>query len=77
MSWATVLTLVLKAVAGLSDYLANRQLLKAGEAEIIVQGLQKTLDNLQKAKHVAEEIVTNPDGNFSNRVREKYTRTDE
>lgn len=77
MDWLALITLVLKAVGGVTDYLSRRQLLDAGKAEILTQGLQQTLDNLQRAKHVAENITSNPNGDFANSVRDKYTRPDD
>lgn len=74
MEAVTILTTILKIVAGVSDYLARRQLLNAGQAQAVSEGLQQTLDNLQKAKHVKEELDAHPDGDFANSVRDKYTR---
>ena len=77
MDWLALITLVLKAVGGVVDYLSNRQLLDAAKAEILSQGLQQTLDNIQRANHVKDVVDNNPTGDFANRVRNKYTRTDE
>jgi hypothetical protein len=77
MPWGSVITGLLKLVAGISEYLSRRQLLEAGKAQIISEGLQSTLDNLEKAEHVKKELSSNPDGKFSGGVRDKYTRSDE
>ncbi len=77
MEWAAIISAILKIVAGVSDYLARRQLLEAGQAQAIATGLQQTLDNLEKAKHVKEELASNPTGDYANSVRDKYTRADE
>lgn len=77
MDWLALITLLIKAIAGVSDFLSRRQLLDAGKAEILTKGLQSTLDNIQRAKNVSEELTANPDGDFANGVRDKYTRLDE
>lgn len=77
MAWASLLTTLLKLVAGLSDYLGRQQLLEAGKAEAVSAGLQSILDNLKKADDVKEEFARNPDGSFAHGVRDKYTRPDE
>lgn len=77
MPWATLLTLLLKMVAGLSEYLSRQQLLEAGKAEAVSAGLQIILDNLTKANDVKAELARNPDGSFAHGVRDKYTRPDE
>lgn len=77
MEWASLLTLLLKLVAGLSDYLGRRQLLEAGKAQAVSAGLQNILDNLTKADDVKAEFTRNPDGSFAHGVRDKYTRPDE
>lgn len=77
MEWAALIQLVLRAVAGITDYLSRQQLLDAGKAQIISEGLQQTLGNLEKAEHVKKELSSNPDGDFARGVRDKYTRADE
>lgn len=77
MDWLGFITALVKAVAGLSEYLTRRQLLDAGASKIINEGLQQTLNNLQKAKDVKSELDTNPTGDFATGVRDKYTRPDE
>lgn len=77
MEWAAIITALLKIVAGVTDYLSRQQLLDAGQAEAIATGLQQTLDNLDKVKHVKDELAARPDGDFANRVRDKYERPDE
>lgn len=77
MQWAVLIQLVLKLVANVSEFLARKQLLEAGKAEVIRDGLQQTLANLEKADHVKQELVDNPGGDFAQRVRKKYERTGE
>ena len=77
MSWLAIIQLIIKAVAGVADYLGSRQLLEAGQAQSIADGLRATLSNIQKASEVANEMCDNPDGPYADGVREKYTRPDE
>lgn len=74
MTWLAFIQLVIKAVASLADYLGNKQLLDAGKAQAISAGLQQTLDNIGKANAVEKELRDNPNGDFANSVRDKYTR---
>ena len=76
MNWLAVITLVLKAVVGISNFLGSRQLLEAGKAEILNKGLTQTLENLKRAKDVSAEITNKPDGDYANSMRDKYTRDD-
>lgn len=77
MPWLAIIQLVLKAVAGVVDYLGNRQLLEAGKAQALTEGLRTTLDNVEKANVVRAELSTNPDGDFAARLRDKYERPDD
>ncbi len=77
MNWVAIIQVLIKAVAGVVDYLGTRQLLDAGQSQAISEGLKATLDNLEKANAAQEEIRNNPDGDYARSVREKYTRTDE
>lgn len=77
MEWATLIQLVLKVVACITDYLSRQQLLDAGKAQIISEGLRTTIDNLQKASDVKKELADNPTGDYASGVRDKYTRSDE
>lgn len=77
MTWLVLIELVLKAIGGVAGYLGDKQLLDAGKASAIKDGLQSTLDNMRKADAVKDEIRNNPDGSFARGVWDKYTRTDE
>lgn len=77
MAWLQVIQLVIKLAASVSEYLGRKQLLDAGEAKAISEGLHATIANIQKAKAASQEISTNPNGDYANSVRSKYTRTDE
>ena len=77
MDWVTIITLVLKAVSGVVEFLNSRKLLDAGAAEALAQGLQGTLDNLAAAQAASEEIKNNPDGEYAKSIRDKYTRPGE
>lgn len=77
MVWASIISGILKAVAIAAEYLSDKQLLDAGQSKAIAEGLQRTLNNLQKVKDVNEEITDCPHGDFVNSVRNKYTRRDD
>ena len=77
MGWLTIIQLMVRAIASVSEYLSQKQLLQAGEYKAISEGLRQTLDNVLKAKRASDEVATNPDGDYASGVREKYTRSDE
>ena len=76
MAWLAIIELVLKAVSSVADFLGNRQLLEAGKAQAIREGLQATLDNMSKANAAKTELRDNPDGEYAVSVRDKYERKD-
>lgn len=39
--------------------------------------MRQTLDNLGKVKHVENELISKPDGDYAKRLRGKYTRPNE
>lgn len=68
---------LIKIIAGLADYLASKRLLEQGKAQAVNDGLKQILANIEKAKSVKDELSNNPDGEYADRVRRKYTRPDE
>lgn len=56
---------------------ADKQLLEAGEAKAIAEGLKDAMERIDKARKTAREIRRNPSGDYARRVRETYTRSDE
>lgn len=76
MSWISIIQLVLKVVSSVADYLGNKQLLEAGEAKAISEGLRTTIENIGKANAARSEVRDNPDSAYSRGVRDKYERKD-
>lgn len=74
MNWLAIIQLVIKVVASLTDYLGNKQLLDAGHAQAVSEGLKQTLSNLDKANAVEKELTSNPGGDYASSLRNKYTR---
>lgn len=56
---------------------ADAQLLEAGEAKAIAEGLKNAMDRIDKARETARYIRRNPDSDYARGVRDSYTRTDE
>lgn len=56
---------------------ADKQLIEAGEAKAISEGLKNAMDRIDKARETARYIRRNPDSDYARRVRESYTRTDD
>lgn len=76
MNWLAFIQLVIKAVASLTDYLGDKQLLDAGKAKAVSEGLKQTLDNLDKANAVEKELTDNPSGAYADSLRDKYIRNE-
>ena len=76
MVWVACIQLILKLLSSAVGYLSNRQLLEAGQAVAIKEGLQLTLANMEKANAVKKELADNPDGDYARKLREKYERAD-
>jgi len=75
--WWAIIQLVLKVVSSLAGYLETKQLLDAGQAKAVAEGLKQTLDNMKKANAVKKELADNPDGDYAKRVRDKYEDADQ
>jgi hypothetical protein len=74
MNWLAFLVAILKTVAEISNYLGGRQLIEAGKAKALSDGLALTLANVEKANEAAA-AVDDPNSAHSVRVRERYERT--
>lgn len=70
--WLSLITLALKVISSLTGYLETKQYLDAGQAKALAEGLQLTLDNLEKANAAKNEVRDNPDGDYAKRLRDKY-----
>jgi hypothetical protein len=77
MGWGSLLSAFFKVLSNVSEYLSRRQLLEAGKDQATKESLESTLSNIDKATDVKKELSGNPDGKFSDSVRNKYTRSDE
>lgn len=72
-----IILIIGKLLAGLVEYLSNRQLLKAGAAEQAKESLEAQVSNVQKAKSVEQVIRNNPASVFTERMRAKYERSEQ
>jgi len=72
MAWVACIQLILKLLSTAVNYLSDRQLLEAGQATAIKEGLQLTLSNMEKANAVKKELANKPAGDFANGLRDKY-----
>lgn len=75
--WLGLIVSILQAVAEVSKYLGNRQLLKAGEAQAIADGLSQTIKNVEEANAARAHVLANPDDDYAVSVRRKYERKGE
>lgn len=66
--WATIIQLVLKVFANVSEYFKNRQLLEAGKDQAKVERLQDDVNATRKANAAASDHAN------LERVRKKYRR---
>jgi len=80
MSWLALLSGLVALLGQLTDYLGRRQLIRAGEAASIADGLATILDNIDKARRAGDAIEhpeSADDDDYARRVRERYRRTDD
>lgn len=56
---------------------ADKQLIDAGQAMAIAEGLKDAMDRIDKSRETARYIRRNPDSDYARGVRDSYTRTDE
>ena len=80
MDWGAAVLALLKLLGTLSDYLARRQLLAAGQAQAIALGLRATMNDLARARRAADAIEhprSAADDDYARRMRDRYTRPGE
>jgi hypothetical protein len=80
MSWLTVIAGIISLVCRAASYLADRQLIGAGEAAAVAQGLRDTLDKIDLARRASDAIAdprTAADRDYVERVRDRFKRADE
>ena len=57
MAWLSFLIALLKAVSGLTDYLQQRELIEAAQAEIIKKNAENAINAVEKAKSARKAAV--------------------
>lgn len=80
MSWLGVLAGTIALIGRWAAYLADRQLIGAGEAAAIARGLRDTLERLDLARRVTnalDEPRDDGDRDYAERVRDRFRRPDE
>ena len=61
MTWLKLLGALLSIADALAGYLANRQLLEAGEAKATAEGLRKAHEAIKRAQDARRGVSTDPD----------------
>lgn len=80
MSWISLLSGLVILLNRLTDYLGQRQLIRAGEAEAIAAGFAVVLRNIDMARRASDAIehpASAADDDYALRVRERYRRSDD
>jgi len=72
VGWLSVAAALLKIVGIIADYLKNQQLIDAGKAEAIVDGVNHVAGMVDDAKKGADGMAYDPD--WAQRVRDKYRK---
>lgn len=60
MSWLVLIRSLLAGLAGLTKWLADRQLLEAGKAQALVESLKKDQERVQKAIEARRKAAIAP-----------------
>jgi len=72
MGWLSIAGALLKIVGAIADILKNRQLINAGKAEAIVDGITHVTAMIDDAAKGAAGMAFDTD--WSRKVRDKYRR---
>lgn len=72
MGWLSLATALLKIVGLIAGYLKDRQLINAGKAEVIVEGITHVTNMVDDAAKGAAGMQFDTD--WARRVRDKYRR---
>lgn len=72
MPWISIALALLKIVGVIADYLKSQQLINAGKAEAIVDGVQHVSAMVDDAKRGADGMAF--DSDWAQRVRSKYRK---
>lgn len=75
MSWLAIVTVLVKLALSLTEFFSRRQLLQAGEAQALADGLKATLAAVEKVKHARDRIDADPAERDS--LRDRYTKPDD
>jgi hypothetical protein len=73
MTWLALLSGLVKLAGALADWLGARQLLQAGQAQAIAEGLKGVLTNVEAAKQARAGLA---DGRERDRIIKRFTRDD-
>jgi KaiC/GvpD/RAD55 family RecA-like ATPase len=74
--WLSIIVGILKVISDVSKYLSDRQLLESGKALSLVDGLSKTLENMEKANE-AKNSVIDSSSEYAHSLHDKFERKDE
>lgn len=61
MSWLGILKLLLSLAGSVAKIVADRQLISAGEAQAVAEGLRNATDTLDKARRRIDAVRSDPD----------------
>jgi hypothetical protein len=61
MNWLAILRALLGLASSLTTYLQNKQLIEAGEAQAIVEGLKNAQDAITRARKARRDAVADFD----------------
>lgn len=74
MSIVAIIGSLLKLISLGAEYLGRKQLIDAGEAKAIAQGVTETLEAVANAKKAREALGPELDSERAERLRRKYER---
>jgi hypothetical protein len=72
VGWLSLITGLIKLANLIAGYASDRQLISAGEAKAVSEGLDATLKTIDLANRAKAAMAG--DGDFANGVRDKYQR---
>jgi hypothetical protein len=72
VSIVSLILALLKLAGVVAEIAARRQLISAGEAQAVAEGLNVTIKNIDLAGRAKAAMAG--DGDFADRVRDKYQR---
>jgi hypothetical protein len=72
VSIVSLILALLKLAGVVAEYASRHQLISAGEAQAVAEGLNVTIKNIDLASRAKAAMAG--DGDFANGVRDKYQR---